>query len=218
MKKIILIHTVQSMYLTFEKRLREALNVEVRIDNILDTFFATNSNEIGYFSQENVDRLYMTLKSAELTGADVIATICSTLTPHAEKIAPLIPVPIVLIDSRLGDSALSYGDNLIIVASAPSAAEATNLLIHKAAKVAGRVIDLESKYDIRALHSLLSGDVETHDKYILEMVSTIHDKDAIVFAQGSMEHIKEAVEKTTGLPVVTAPSLCIQEIKEIVEA
>ena len=41
MKRIILLHTVQCMYLTFEERLRKELNQEVKIDNLLDTFFVS---------------------------------------------------------------------------------------------------------------------------------------------------------------------------------
>ena len=218
MKRIILLHTVQCMYLTFEERLRKELNQEVKIDNLLDTFFASNSNELGgVFSQENLDRLYLTLKSAQLTGCDVIAVICSTLSPPVKKMRHLFPTPIVTIDELLGDAAISYGDRIQVLASAPSAAAATVSLIREAEAKAGRHVDIDARYNMDAFHSMMSGDLTIHDQEIRKMAAEVRDKDCIVFAQGSMEHMAEEAAKISGLPVVTAPKLCIQQIKELIE-
>ena len=218
MKRVILLHTVQCMYLTFEERLRKALDCEVKIDNILDTFFASNSNELGgVFTQANVDRLYLTLKSAELTGCDAIAVICSTLSPHVKKIRPLISVPVITIDELLGEEAIKYGDRIQILASAPSAVAATLNLIHEAEEKAGRTLQIETRHNMDAFHSMMSGDLTIHDQELRKMAAEVKDKDCIVFAQGSMEHMAEEVSKISGLPVITAPQLCIQQIKSIIE-
>lgn len=218
MKRIILLHTVQCMYLTFEERLRKALNCEVKIDNLLDTFFASNSNELGgQFTQANIDRLYLTLKSAELTGCDCIAVICSTLSPYVKKIRPLIPVPVITIDERLGEEAIKYGDRIQILASAPSAVAATLNLIHEAEEKAGRTLQIETRHNLDAFHSMMSGDLTIHDQELRKMAAEVKDKDCIVFAQGSMEHMAEEVSKISGLPVITAPQLCIEQIKSVIE-
>ena len=38
------------------------------------------------------------MKAQELTGADIIVTTCSTLTPAVELIRPFIQVPVIAID------------------------------------------------------------------------------------------------------------------------
>ena len=217
MKRILLIHTVQVMYLSFEKQLRAALDSEVKIDNLLDTFFASNTNEIGYFSQANMDRLYLTLKSAELTGADVIAVICSTLTPRVEQMAPLFPTPIVTIDGRLGQAAVAKGDRIQVLASAQSALGPTMDLVRKAADEAGRSVSVEGEHNPKAFASMMSGDLTIHDEEIVRMAGDVRDKDVIVFAQGSMAHMAQKAQEVAGIPVVTAPALCIAQIKELID-
>lgn len=217
MKQIILIHTVQTMYLRFEKRLREALTQEVKIDNILDTFFSSNPNEIGHFSTENLNRLYYTLKSAELANPVCIPVVCSSLSPYVKKLDDLFTVPVLQIDKRLGDEAISKGDKITVLASAPSAANATVALIERAAEQSDRRINIESVYDIRAFHSMMRGDMETHDRVILEMAQNIKNCDVIVFAQGSIEHMQEKIQRVTDLTVVTAPQLLVEDIKLIIE-
>jgi len=54
MKQIMLIHTVQCMYLTFEKRLRDALECEVKIDNLLDTFLPATQMPVGENSPNSI--------------------------------------------------------------------------------------------------------------------------------------------------------------------
>ena len=217
MKQIILVHTVQTMYLRFEKRLREALCEEVKIDTILDTFFSSNPNEIGHFSTENLNRLYLTLKSAELADPVCVPVVCSSLSPYVEQLAGLFRVPVLQIDKRLGAEAIAKGDNIMVLASASSAVKATVSLIEKAAAQAGRQVSIDSVYDIRAFHGMMSGDMATHDAVIMEMAKEIRGKDVIVFAQGSIEHLQADVEACTGIPVVTAPQLLVEDIKAIVE-
>ena len=217
MKRIFLLHTVQVMYLTFEKKLRAALDSEVKIDNLLDTFFASNTNEIGYFSQANLDRLYLTLKSAELTGADVIAVICSTLSPQVEKMIPLFTTPIVTIDERLGRAAVAMGERIQVLASAQSALEPTMQLIRRAADEAGRAVSIDGRHNPRAFASMMSGDLTIHDEEVAAMASEVRDKDVIVFAQGSMAHMAPKAQAIAGIPVVTAPDLCVAQIKELID-
>ena len=217
MKQIILVHTVQTMYLRFEKRLRAALEEDVKIDNILDTFFSVNTSETGCFSKENMNRLYFTLKSAELANPVCIPVVCSTLSPYLELLQPFISVPVLQIDKRLGAEAITRGDNIMVLASAPTAEKATVGLIQKAAEKAGRSVSINSIHNLRALNGLLSGDMEIHDMAMLETAEKIKDVDVIVFAQGSSEHLSAKVAEITGIPVVTAPQLLVEDIKAVVE-
>ena len=206
------------MYLTFEQRLRSLLQREVKIDTILDTYFANNANELnGTFTQNNLNRLYMQMRTAEMTGADVIAVICSTLTPPVKLVSPYISTPIITIDERLGEAAIAHGNRIMVLASAQSAAGPTAALVEAAAKAAGRQVEIDCRHDLAAFNAMMAGDMETHDAAILKMAGEVKDKDVIVFAQGSMEHTAKKAEQASGLPVVTAPFLCLQQIKEFID-
>ena len=213
MKRIILIHTVRPMYLTFEERVRKALKSEVRIDNILDTCFANNMDK-----NNNRNRLLATVKCAEMANPDVIAVICSTLSLYIKEIEPFASVPLIGIDDRLGDEAFKYGDRIMVLASAQSPVEPVTRLLQRAAARLGRnnaVVD--SIFDERGFYAMAKGDMETHDKVMIEVGKTIKGYDAIVLAQGSAEGIAEPLMAATGLPVATAPKLCIQNIQEIID-
>ena len=218
MKKIVLINTVKPMYLRFENQLRAALKKEeVKIYNILDSFFSMNPSELGYFSVENFNRLYLTLKSAELINPVCIPVACSTLSPYLDQLQPFISVPLLQIDKSLGTEAIAKGDKIMVLASAPSAEKSTVDLIQKTAERAGRNVSINSVHDLSAFKGMQSGDMETHDSEMLKTAEKIKDADVIVFAQGSMEHLSEKVEKITGIPVITAPRLLVEDVKAVVE-
>ena len=107
MKSIALIHTVKSVASGFDDSLRDYLGYEVKIHNLWDDFLANNPNEIGEFTIQNRNRLFCDMKAQELTGADIIVTTCSTLTPAVERIRPFIQVPVIAIDDAMAEGAFS---------------------------------------------------------------------------------------------------------------
>jgi hypothetical protein len=216
-KHIVLIHTARQVYLTFEKRLREEINSEIKVNNILDTYFTNDTNEKGHFSQDNLNRFLLALKSAELAGADLIVVLCSVLSQQVAKVVPFISVPIFRIDEKLGSEAILHGSRIMVLASTPGAIGPTSQLILEAAEKAGRKVIIESRYDQDAFDAMAKGDMKTHDERIIQMGAAVRDVDVIVYAQGSMEPTAGRVAELTGLPVITAPSLCIRQIKEFVE-
>ena len=132
MKSIALIHTVQSLAISFSKQLQDFLQEDVKIHNIWDDFLANNPNEIGKFSLENKNRLFYIVKAAELTNADLIVTTCSTLTPTIKEIRSFIKIPIIAIDDAITKKAAVEGNNILILATAESALKATKEKIQEA--------------------------------------------------------------------------------------
>lgn len=102
MKSIALIHTVKTVANSFEQKLKDYVGEPVKIHNLWDDFLANNPNEIGEFTIENRCRLYNDIKSAEMTGADMIVVTCSTLTPVVNMIRPFVRVPLIAIDDAIG--------------------------------------------------------------------------------------------------------------------
>ena len=112
MKSIALLHTVQSVADIFGKELQEFLPEPVIIRNLWDDYLANHPQEVGEFTIENRSRLFLDMKSLEMTNADVIAVTCSTLTPIVEKIRPFISVPVIAIDDAMGRKAAKEGKTL----------------------------------------------------------------------------------------------------------
>ncbi|MDF2890296.1 MAG: Asp/Glu racemase [Clostridia bacterium] len=214
MKSIALIHTVKSVANTFEDKLREYIDEEIKVHNLLDDFLANNPNEIGEFSITNYNRLLNDIKNAEMTGADIIVTTCSTLTPVVDVIRPFISIPIIAIDDAMAKKAIVYGNKLMVLATAQSTVEPTKSKLLLEAKNAKVNIAIDSRVCHSAFKALKILDMETHDSLLKEMASDITGYDCIVLAQASMAHLESDVAKICGCPVLSSPSLCLRQIKQ----
>lgn len=215
MKEIALIHTVQSVAVTFGKELSDYLGEEVKIYNLWDQFLSINPNEVGEFTKNNQYRLLNDVKNAELTGADIIVISCSTLTPHIKAIRPYISIPIVAIDDAMAARAISFGNKILAVATAKSTIQPTTDKLHEEAAKAGKRIEVDQKVIFEAYLAMQENNMEKHDRVLKEAIKTVRDYDCIVLAQASMASCATDIENITGIPTLASLELCMEQIKEI---
>ena len=154
MKSIALIHTVKSVAAGFDDSLRNYLGYEVKIHNLWDDFLANNPNEVGEFTIQNRNRLLCDMKAQELTGADIIVTTCSTLTPAVELIRPFIRVPVIAIDDAMARRSVLYGKRIMVMATAESTVGPTVSKIKAEADKAGREADISTCVCMDAFHAM----------------------------------------------------------------
>ncbi len=219
MKSIALIHTVESVATTFAAKIKSAVSEELLIHNIWDDFLSTDANARGEFSIDNKNRLFHDFKSCELTGADLIVTTCSTLTPHVVQIRPLIKTPIIAIDDAMAIKAATYADKMLILATAQSTIEPTKNKIAYEAKVIGKTkFNPDTFVCSDAFVALKQMDMKTHDKLLLEKAKEFQGYDCIVLAQASMAHLTSQIAEICGCTVLNSPELCIEQIKQAMEA
>ncbi len=218
MKSIILIHTVKSVLNTFEVKLRDRITQEIKVHNVLDEFLADHPNEVGYFSIENRNRLLMDLKAAELTGADLIVTTCSTLTPTVEMIRPFIKTPIIVIDEAMGKKGITYGNQVLILATAMSTIAPTTKLLRGEGRKAGKEIIVDSMVCQDAFRAMKNQNMKEHDAILREKAGEISGYDCIILAQASMAHLETDIGQICGCPVLSSMNLCIEQINEVLNA
>lgn len=214
MKSIVLIHTVQSLAISFSEKLQQFLQEEVKIHNIWDDFLANNPNEIGEFSLENKNRLFYLIKAAELTHADIIVTTCSTLTPAIKEIRPFIKTPIIAIDDAITKKAAKKGNNILILATAESALKATREKIQEDAIFLNTNPHIKAIALTEAFQYLKKMDMKKHDEIIRNYSSSIKGFDCIVLAQASMAHLENEIKNITNCSVLSSPILCMKEIQD----
>ena len=217
MKRVALIHTVRPVLHTFENLLEEVVGQPLKKHNMLDEFLASDPAEVGSFTVENHNRLFNDLKSAELTGADLIIVTCSTLTPTVQKIRPFIATPILAIDDAMTEQAVKLGKRILVMATAASTLQPTVDKLQQDAALIAKKIEIEAKDNKPAYDAMRSGDLETHDRLVLEMAREVVGFDCIVLAQASMGHLQEQVETLTKIPTLASPILCCQKAKKILE-
>ena len=211
MKRIVLIHTVKSVYETFEKEIR-AVTGDIKVYNMLDEFLVADSIERGVFTVENRMRLMHDLQSAQLTGADLIVVTCSTLTPHVVAARPFFSTPIIAIDDAMCTLAVTQGSKITILATAESTVSPTLKKLEEEAALQNKKISLFSLCCPEALVHLKAGQKAKHDKLVLDMAREVKDSDTIVLAQASMAHLQDLVQAQTRIRTLSSPQLCIQEV------
>lgn len=214
MKSIALIHTVQSVATAFGNTLQEYLDEEVKVHNLWDDFLANNPNEVGEFTIENRNRLFNDIKTAELTGADVIAVTCSTLTPIVKMIRPFVKVPLIAIDDAMAKKAVTFGSNIMILATAESTLQPTQDKLEEEAGLLGIQLNIQRMAVMEAFKALKAVDMERHDAILKETAKQLAGYDCIVLAQASMAHLEDEISRITGCTVLSSPKLCMQQIQE----
>lgn len=218
MKRIALIHTVKSVYDTFEGRVRQAVGGELLIHNILDDFLASDPNVRGEFTADNLNRLFYDLKAAELTHPDLIAVTCSTLTPSVVKIRPFISVPVIAIDDAMTKLAVQLGAKITIMATAQSTVEPTRQKILSDAEKAGKTVEISTLVCPEAFKALGAGEKLRHDELLKKAALDIKNQEVVVLAQASMAHLEKDIQQICGCKVLSSPELCVEQIKQALEA
>lgn len=217
MKHVGLIHTVKTIVNKFEVLLREAVGEEIKVSNILDDYLANHTNEIGYFTVENKNRLLRHIRSMNEAGVDLIASTCSTLTPVIEEIKPFSKVPLLSIDDLMCRSAVEEGEKILILASALSTKLPLEERLHREAKKIQKAVKIDFRQDQQAFIAMKNLDMEVHDTFIMEMVKEKEAYDCIVLAQASMAHLEQKIQEKAGIPVFSGVSSCIKNIKQELE-
>ena len=216
--KIVLLHTVRSVMEPFIARMREALP-DCTFYNMLDEFLAMNATEMGSFTNRNKGRLYALLREAADTGADLIVSSCSTLSPHLAAMRPLFDIPIVTVDDEMAKAAAQMGEHTItVLATAQSAIGPVKDKILREAKALGRHPEVREVFCAGAIDALNGGDRATHDRLLLETAGKLTGKqEVIVLAQASMAHTDADIGAVCSCPVLTSPASCVKQVKAMVE-
>lgn len=214
MKSIALIHTVKTVANSFEQKLKDYVGEPVKIHNLWDDFLANNPNEIGEFTIENRCRLYNDIKSAEMTGADMIVVTCSTLTPVVNMIRPFVRVPLIAIDDAMGRKAVTCGERILVLATAGSTEGPMREKLNAEAAKLGKSIQIDFQANAEAFQAMKAVQMESHDAILLDMAKNISGYDCVVLAQASMAHLDQKIEEICKIPVLSSPGLCMEQVKE----
>jgi Hydantoin racemase len=216
MKKIAILHTVRSVADSFDKLVREKITEPLSIVNLLDESLLATALEMGCFTSEGRQKLYLDLLSASLDKPDAIVVTCSSLSPHVRALRPSFNIPLITIDERMFLNAAAAGTVIGVMATAATTVESTVAGIRDAAGKAGKSIEIRTVLDEEAMALLQNGDVSAHNNRLLMRASELKGVDAIVLAQASMAGAASLVSEGMGIRVITSPASCIEEVAEAI--
>ena len=221
-EKIGFIHTGSAIVSIFEKLMKEKLPQKHYFNLVDDSIIKDLLNEDKDLvndlntSSSIVRRISRLVIQAAEAGADVIMFTCSSISPVADIADKLVDIPVYKVDAPMADAAISMGKNIGILATAKSTLNPSVNLILKKAELKGKNVNVESLLISEAFNCFLKGDMEEHDRLIIEKgikLVEVEKVDVIILAQASMSHLAEGISKKTNVPVLTSPPLAVEFLK-----
>lgn len=213
-KTVVAVYTGQGLAEQIRPIFNELLP-DCRLINVIDDGLIHDVIREGEVTPKIARRLTGYFRQAQDIGADVILNTCSSVGEVVDTVRPLFDVPIVKIDERMAQLAVSQGSKIGVIATLPTTLAPTVRLIKSQAAKAGKEVTVIDGLAEGAYHALIGGKPEEHDRLIEETAARVaQEADVIVLAQGSMMRMQAKLQEKLGKPVLSSPVLGIQEVKE----
>ncbi len=147
--------------------------------------------------------------------ASVAVVTCSAVSREGMRdLRTRSKIPILKIDEPMARRAAAAGRRIGIVATFPATVATTVELLHAAAAV-----PLETTHVLaaEALQALLRGEVEEHDRLLLESARQVELEgiDALVLAQVSMARLESQVRAIVRVPVFSSLATSLDEVRSL---
>lgn len=216
MTKVAVLHT-SFVFVTVEPVITDLiadLVPEAEILHFVDSdLLATVVREQG-ISEQSEQRMVHLAQAAEVAGADVIFSACSSLGPTLDAAQRAVHVPVVKIDEAMAIEANRY-ERVGVLATVPTTLGPTSDLIGVKAIELGRSPRITRRLCEGAFDVLMGGDRPGHDDLVVEQARELaKDVDVIVLAQASMQRLKDRLGDETGLPVLSSPRMGVELLAE----
>jgi aspartate/glutamate racemase len=213
-KKVFIIHT-SAVSMTELLRLFAELAPEVTVRNIMDDSLLPEVIENGGVTDAVAQRIAAYAKMAELAGADLIFTQCSSVGEAADKAAEGVVVPLVKIDERMAEVACETGRRIGVIATLMTTLGPTSRLVQRTAERMGKQIEIVERLCEGAFDKLIAGDRRGHNAMVLEGIHELAEQvDVVVCAQGSMMALLDELGETK-VPVLTSPRLGVEKAVQV---
>ena len=132
--------------------------------------------------------------------------------------APKSNSAIVAIDDAMGRKAVTYGDRILVLATAGSTEVPMREKLNAEAEKLGKKIQIDFRANAEAFKAMKAVEMDKHDALLLEMAKEISGYDCVVLAQASMAHLDKKIEEICKIPVLSSPGLCLEQVKETLKS
>ena len=215
---VVLIHSVPVMIEPMKKIFRDHLP-GVRVVNIMDDSLLPEVVAAGRVTPGVFKRVTGYITTACDIGADIVMTVCTTLSDVVDVASRLTEIPVMRIDEPMIEDALDAGCRLAVVATFEPTLGPSIRLVERMAHRAGTQVHVEAVFVPGAFDAVLDGDLAGHDAMVKEHVLRIApDFDAVLLAQGSMASLEEPLRLNTGKPVLSSPRRAVARVGAILAA
>jgi Asp/Glu/hydantoin racemase len=160
----------------------------------------------------------MYVKTAELTGADAVLSLCSSLGPAIDEARKAVAIPVIKIDDAMTEKAVRDASRIGVLATVATTLKPTLALLREKAQAAKKEVEIQPGLVYGAFEILSSGDKARHDEMVAEAAARMAGSaDLLVLAQASMTRLAARLEQDTGLPVLSSPRLAIEYTRRVLD-
>lgn len=213
--KIGFVHTGVPIGVLMKQLMLEYLP-DVPVINLVDDSLIQDLLKSGEMNPSILKRLCAQISLAEEAGADIIMVTCSSIAPGVDLARKLVGVPVIKIDEPMAEKAVEAADTVGVLATAKTTLTPSLKLIEQVAENKGKSVKVESMLVSKAFDCFLKGDMQNHDKLVLEAGIKLAEKsDVLVLAQASMSHLSAEIEKQSNTQTLTSPRLAVEFLKNM---
>jgi Asp/Glu/hydantoin racemase len=217
-KTLGLIHT-SLVFISVETMMRdifEEVMPNVRRINIVDDSLLPDVMAVGYITSAVQQRMNAYVQAAELSGADAVLSLCSSLGPTIDEARRLVKIPVIKIDDAMTEKAVREAKRIGVLATVGTTLKPTVGLLEEKAAARCKDIFLQPELVSGAFEILIGGDKAQHDAMVSASARNLASQvDLLVLAQASMTRLVPRLQEETGLPVLSSPRLGIEYANQI---
>ncbi len=211
--KLVLIHT-SPVSLNDLKALFKEIIPDVEMVNIIDDSLLDEVKKVGKINSNIISRMCAYVQVAKTMKPDLIFNQCSSVGEAFDIARTQADCKTLKIDEPMAEKAISLGSKIGVVATVASTVQPSSDLIRNTAKKCGKDVCVNEYLVDGALDILMSGDVDKHNKLVIEAIKKAEsENDVVVLAQGSMTAILPLLTDIKK-PVLTSPRLAVERVKE----
>ncbi len=192
------------------KELQPDTDVVNFVDDSIIPAIAANENRVP---AGVVERIATYAAFAQDVGADAALVTCSSISETVDVAAERVGIPVFKIDQAMADRAVTMGGTIGVLATLETTQKPTERLLLSRAEAAGRHIELKSRLCVGAFDARADGDLDTHNRLIVESLSGLLDEcDVVVLAQASMASALESTANAYADRILTSPAIGVADV------
>jgi len=162
------------------------------VNHVLDEGILRRLTALGRITPEIVDWLTRMVASTESAGADLAVVSCSSLSPCVNEVRSRVGIPVVKVDEPMMEYALQNGHNIGLLMTNPTTEQPSQLLFREVSERLGTDAVLIPRLCPEAFVKLNSGDLEGHDREVVENVEDLLEyTDLVLLAQISIARVRQ---------------------------